>query len=89
MTRSHKPVVWSLFAGGGFPWLLRAVGRRASPRLRQRLRMSPGVSRQLDWSRVFTREQTDRLTLEMLPSDAQLDQLHAVTYAVGAGGASR
>jgi asparagine synthase (glutamine-hydrolysing) len=78
--RQHYDVLLDRLTASGrlaLPWLLRAVGRRASPRLRQRLRMSPGVSRQLDWSRVFTREQTDRLTLEMLPSDAQLDQLHA------------
>ena len=42
----------------------------------RRLRMPSGVERQLDWSRVFTAEALSALTVEPLPSEAEVLALH-------------
>jgi asparagine synthase (glutamine-hydrolysing) len=59
------------------PGALTLAGRRPSPRLRERLRMPPGLARQLDWSRVFTSAQIEALAAEPLPGEEQMLTLHA------------
>lgn len=70
--------------GGAGRWLLplalRVAGRRPSNRLERRLRMAPGLARQLDWGRVFAAPDIDSLCLtapasetEMLEEYAELD----------------
>jgi asparagine synthase (glutamine-hydrolysing) len=51
------------------PAALRAMGRPASPRLRERLGMKPTLSRQLHWSCVFLPEEIDALSLDPLPDE--------------------
>jgi asparagine synthase (glutamine-hydrolysing) len=51
------------------PLLMRLAGRAPSPRLRERLRMAPGLERQLHWGRVFSAAEIDALTLEPLASE--------------------
>ena len=58
------------------PAALRLSGRAPSMRLRRRLHMPPGLARQLDWSRVFSEEQIDRLALDPLPSEGQMLASH-------------
>jgi asparagine synthase (glutamine-hydrolysing) len=62
------------------PLALKLAGRPPSGRLESRLRMAPGLSRQLDWGRVFSAAEIDRLTAvtpateaEMLAPYAELD----------------
>ena len=59
------------------PALLRLAGRRASTRLRRRLGMSPGLGRQLDWSRVFEPAAIASLTSSPLPEQDALTALRA------------
>jgi len=58
------------------PALMRLSGRRPSQRFRRRLGMPPGLERQLDWSRVFSREEIDSLALEPLPGEDEMLALH-------------
>jgi asparagine synthase (glutamine-hydrolysing) len=62
------------------PSVLRLAGRPPSARLAGRLRMTPGLQRQLDWGRVFSESEIDRLMVvapatetEMLAVYAELD----------------
>jgi len=41
------------------PIVLRMTGRRPSDRLERRLRMAPGLERQLDWGRIFSADEID------------------------------
>jgi asparagine synthase (glutamine-hydrolysing) len=78
--RQHYDVLLDRLTPAGrlvLPAIMRVLGRPASARLRRRLGMPPGLRRQLDWSAVFTREQTDHVAREPLPTDEQLMQLHA------------
>jgi asparagine synthase (glutamine-hydrolysing) len=59
------------------PGALKLAGRAPSARLRQRLRMRPGLGRQLDWSRVFAADEIDALAREPLPDEARMLALHA------------
>jgi asparagine synthase (glutamine-hydrolysing) len=54
------------------PLVLRLAGRRASPRLLERLRMAPGLARQLHWGRVFTAAGIDALTEAPLADEAEM-----------------
>ena len=56
-------------------------GRPASSRLQRRLRMAPGLGRQLDWSRVFTGAAIDDLALEPLSTEAEMMELHSAFAA--------
>jgi asparagine synthase (glutamine-hydrolysing) len=58
------------------PATLRLSGRRVSERLKRRLRMPPGVERQLDWSRVFTADGIEALTVDPLPPESEVLALH-------------
>jgi len=62
------------------PSVLRLAGRPPSARLSTRARMAPGLQRQLDWGRVFSASEIDRLMeaapvaeTEMLAAYAELD----------------
>lgn len=59
------------------PLAMRLAGRRISPALRRRLRLKPGLQRQLDWSRAFGASEIDRLAVEPLASETALNELHA------------
>ncbi len=59
------------------PATLRLRRRPLSPRLRRRLRLPPGLARQLDWSRVFEASEIDGLVREPLPDEVRLHSLHA------------
>lgn len=59
------------------PWALRLAGRRVTSRLEARLGMSPGLHRQLHWSRVFLPEELDALTAEPLAGEEALAELYA------------
>jgi asparagine synthase (glutamine-hydrolysing) len=54
------------------PAAMKMAGRAPSERLEQRLKMKPGLARQLDWSRVYTAEQIDALVTEPLPAEEEL-----------------
>jgi asparagine synthase (glutamine-hydrolysing) len=60
--------------GGIGRWLLPTVlglgGRRPSDRFRHRLRMTPGLERQLDWGRIFTEAEIDGMAAQPLGSEA-------------------
>jgi asparagine synthase (glutamine-hydrolysing) len=43
------------------PTAMRLVGKKSSTRLARRLRMTPGLERQLDWGRVFSSDEIERL----------------------------
>ncbi len=45
------------------PLVMRMAGRAPSTRLQKRLRMQPGLKRQLDWGRLFSAEQIDRVAM--------------------------
>jgi len=51
------------------PTALRLAGRPPSPHLARRLRMAPGLRRQLDWGRVFSAAEIDSLAGERLASE--------------------
>jgi asparagine synthase (glutamine-hydrolysing) len=60
--RQRYDVAMDRFGGAGrtiLPLRVRAAGRRPSAKLRQRLRMDPGLARQLDWGRVFAADDID------------------------------
>jgi asparagine synthase (glutamine-hydrolysing) len=62
--------------GGAGRWLLplalRVAGRRSSNRLERRLRMAPGLARQLDWGRVFSASDIDSLCLTAPASETKM-----------------
>jgi asparagine synthase (glutamine-hydrolysing) len=58
------------------PLALRLSGRSVSDRLRRRLRMAPGIERQLDWSRVFPAALIDALSSDPLPGERQVLERH-------------
>ena len=51
------------------PIVLRLAGKRASDRLRRRLRMAPGLERQLDWGRILSAAEIDGMTMAPLASE--------------------
>jgi len=51
------------------PIVLRMAGRRPSDRLERRLRMAPGLERQLDWGRIFSAVEIDGMTEAPLTSE--------------------
>jgi asparagine synthase (glutamine-hydrolysing) len=51
------------------PIVLRLAGRRPSARLERRLRMAPGLERQLDWGRTFSANEIDDMTMAPLASE--------------------
>ena len=51
------------------PIVLRMAGRRPSDRLERRLRMAPGLERQLDWGRIFSAAEIDGMTEAPLASE--------------------
>ena len=51
------------------PIVLRLAGRRPSDRLEHRLRMAPGLERQLDWGRIFSANEIDDMTTAPLVSE--------------------
>ncbi len=59
------------------PGVLALTGRPASPRLRRRLAMEPGLARQLDWSRAFDPEAVDALVAAPVASADALEALQA------------
>jgi asparagine synthase (glutamine-hydrolysing) len=72
--------VWLDRLGAGrrlLPFPLYLAGRPASPRLKRRLRMPPGVARQLDWSRVIAPDVLESLMADPLPPEAEVLALHA------------
>jgi asparagine synthase (glutamine-hydrolysing) len=67
---------------GGFgrkllPMALRIVGRSPSVRLQRRLQMEPGLSRQLDWGRVFLPEEIDRLAEADRVNEGELSERYS------------
>jgi asparagine synthase (glutamine-hydrolysing) len=51
------------------PTILRMAGRRPSDRLERRLRMTPGLERQLDWGRIFSADEIDDMAAAPLVSE--------------------
>jgi len=58
------------------PAALRIAGRPLSERLERRLRMAPGLTRQLDWGRVFSAAEIERLTASRAASEAELEAIY-------------
>jgi asparagine synthase (glutamine-hydrolysing) len=54
------------------PAALRFVGKPPSERLVRRLRMAPGLARQLDWGRVFSARDIDSLCLAEAASETEM-----------------
>jgi asparagine synthase (glutamine-hydrolysing) len=59
------------------PAVMAASGRPVSSRLRRRLRMGPGLARQLDWGRVLSSELIDRLGTAPFATDEAMHAVHA------------
>lgn len=59
------------------PAAMRMAGKPPSERLERRLRMAPGLVRQLDWGRVFSASEIDRLTEVPLATEAELESTYA------------
>lgn len=59
------------------PTVMRVAGRPPSERLERRLRMAPGLARQLDWGRVFSEAQIERLTEVRAATEAELKNTYA------------
>ncbi len=59
------------------PILLGLVRRPPSERLRQRLRMAPGLQRQLDWGRLFTAAEIEEMAADPLASEPALLEPYA------------
>jgi len=51
------------------PIVMRMAGRRPSDRLQRRLRMDPGLERQLDWGRIFSAAEIEAMTETPLASE--------------------
>ena len=51
------------------PIVLRLAGRRPSDRLRRRLRMTPGLERQLDWGRILSADEIDDMAVALPVSE--------------------
>ena len=58
------------------PAALRIAGRPPSRRLERRLRMAPGLARQLDWGRIFSGAEIERLTTTPPASEAGLEGIY-------------
>ncbi len=58
------------------PLALRLAGRSPSERLVQRLEMAPGLDRQLDWGRVFSAAEIDRLLEAASATEEDLRRLY-------------
>ena len=54
------------------PTALRLVGRPPSDRIKERLRMVPGLARQLHWGRIFTAAQIDELAVGDLSDEDEM-----------------
>jgi asparagine synthase (glutamine-hydrolysing) len=59
------------------PAAMRVVGRPPSERLERRLRMAPGLARQLDWGRVFSVAEIERLTEAPCATEDELESTYA------------
>jgi asparagine synthase (glutamine-hydrolysing) len=59
------------------PAALRMAGRPPSERLKRRLQMAPGLARQLDWGRVFSAVEIERLTEVPPTSETELESTYA------------
>jgi asparagine synthase (glutamine-hydrolysing) len=59
------------------PILLGLGGRSPSDRLRKRLRMAPGLQRQLDWGRLFSAQEIDEMVADPLASESDLLEPYA------------
>ena len=59
------------------PAAMRMAGRSPSERLERRLRMTPGLVRQLDWGRVFSAAKIERLTEDPPATEAELESIYA------------
>ena len=70
--RQRYDVAIDRFGGLGrqlLPAALALAGRPSSPQLARRLKMAPGLERQLDWGRVFSAADIQGLTSEPLASE--------------------
>ena len=56
---------------------MRMAGRPPSERLERRLRMGPGLARQLDWGRFFSAAEIERLTEVPPVSEAEIENTYA------------
>jgi asparagine synthase (glutamine-hydrolysing) len=64
---------WLGPAGRRFlPPALRMIGRKPSARFSRRLEMEPGLARQLDWGRIFSASEIDRLCLDVAATEAEV-----------------
>jgi asparagine synthase (glutamine-hydrolysing) len=59
------------------PLAVRLTGRRPSDRLLRRLRMPPGLHRQLDWGRIFSAREIEALFECDVAGESELRDLHA------------
>jgi len=59
------------------PAAMRMAGKPPSERLERRLRMTPGLARQLDWGRVFSAAEIDRITEVPPATEAELESTYA------------
>ena len=59
------------------PAALRIVGRPPSKRLKRRLRMAPDLARQLDWGRIFSAAEIERLTEVPPATEIELESTYA------------
>lgn len=59
------------------PAVMRVAGRPPSERIERRLRMVPGLARQLDWGRVFSEAEIERLTEVPPATEAELESTYA------------
>ncbi len=70
--RQRYDVAFDRFGGLGrrlAPIAMRLAGRSPSERIRERVRMAPGLGRQLHWGRVFTAAEIDNLAVAPLASE--------------------
>jgi asparagine synthase (glutamine-hydrolysing) len=73
--RQRYDVALDRLGGAGrtlLPLVLRLAGRSPSKRLLRRLRMAPGLARQLDWGRVFSARDIDGLCLAGAASETDM-----------------
>jgi asparagine synthase (glutamine-hydrolysing) len=59
------------------PAVLRIAGRPPSERLGRRLQMAPGLARQLDWGRIFSAAEIERLTKVPPATELELESTYA------------
>ena len=73
--RQRYDVALDRFGGLGrrlAPIAMRLLGRSPSERIRERVRMAPGLGRQLHWGRVFTAVEIDALVVAPLASEDRM-----------------